>query len=67
MFEDDDVDPETQAREDHEKEIATMITNALWNSQWIRLALQEKEYHGKGFHGLRQILRMSPNEDTSPS
>jgi hypothetical protein len=63
----DDRDPETIARENHENEIATMITNALWQSKWIRFALQGYEYHGKGFHGVRQTLRMSPNENTRPS
>jgi hypothetical protein len=56
-FDDEDyeeTDEEGEFREENERQIAMMIVDALWQSQWIRGALQAYEYHGKGFDGLRQ-------------
>jgi hypothetical protein len=63
----EESDEESLFREANEREIAMMIVDALWQSQWIRGALQDYEYHGKGFDGLRQSFRMTPPESERPN
>jgi hypothetical protein len=53
--------------EKQQREIALMIVDALWNSKWIRLALQTYEYHGKGFDSLRQMFGRTAPESMRPN
>lgn len=63
----EETDEESLFREENERQVALMVVDALWQSQWIRRALQDYEYHGKGFDGLRQSLRMTPPESERPN
>jgi len=62
-----ETDREMELREAQEREIAKMVVDILWHSMWIRSALQFYEYAGKGFHGIRQMLKIPPSEDKRPS
>jgi hypothetical protein len=63
----EESDRELESREQNEREIALMIVDALWHSKWIRLALQDYEYHGKGFGGVRQMFGKNPPDSERPS
>jgi hypothetical protein len=63
----EETDEESLFREANERQIAMMIVDVLWQSQWIRGALQDYEYQGKGFDGLRQSLRLMPPESERPN
>jgi hypothetical protein len=63
----EETDEEIEFREENERQIAMMVVDALWQSQWIRGALQDYEYRGKGFDGLRQSFRMMPPESEPPN
>jgi hypothetical protein len=63
----EETDGEIEFREENERQIAMMVVDALWQSQWIRGALQDYEYRGKGFDGLRQSFRMMPPESERPN
>src|SRR5260370_41772354 len=62
-----ETDEEIEFREENERQIAMMLVDALWHSQWIRGALQTYEYHGKGFDGYRQMFGMSRPDSERPS
>jgi hypothetical protein len=63
----EETDEQSELREENERQIALMVVDALWQSQWIRGALQDYEYHGKGFDGFRQTFRMMPPESERPN
>ncbi|WP_316159447.1 hypothetical protein [Bradyrhizobium sp. SZCCHNRI3042] len=63
----EETDQESALREEHDRQIALMVVDALWQSQWIRGALQHYEYRGKRFDGLRQVIRMIPPESERPN
>jgi hypothetical protein len=63
----EETDQEMEFREENERQIALMIVDSLWQSQWIRGALQTYEYHGKGFDGYRQMFGMSKPNSERPS
>ncbi|WP_316187738.1 MULTISPECIES: hypothetical protein [unclassified Bradyrhizobium] len=67
MARNDETDEEIEFREENERQIALMIVDSLWQSQWIRGALQTYEYHGKGFDGYRQMFGRSPPDSQRPS
>lgn len=62
-----ETDEEMEFREENERQIAMMVVDALWHSKWIRLALQDYEYHGKGFDGVRQMFGRTPPNSQRPS
>jgi hypothetical protein len=63
----EETDEELEFREENERQIALMIVASLWQSQWIRGALQTYEYHGKGFDGYRQMFGRTPPDSQRPS
>ena len=70
MSREEESDRSMKARGKHEEQIALMLVDALWNDKWIRLALQDYEYDGKGFHQrgiVRELLGIKPSEDDRPS
>ncbi|WP_454624852.1 hypothetical protein [Bradyrhizobium cenepequi] len=63
----EETDEEMEFREENERQIALMIVDSLWQSQWIRVALQTHEYHGKGLDGCRQMFGRTPPNSERPS
>jgi hypothetical protein len=64
----DDEEQEIDPREEHERQIAMMIVDALWQSSMIRSALQDKAYYNTGFDsGWRLSLGWIPPNEARPS
>lgn len=64
---DEESDRKLELREAHEREIALMIVDTLWQSKWIRLALQDYEYRGTGFDSTARLyFRRLPPEEKRP-
>lgn len=63
-YEDDEIDEDAEfdRMAEEQRQLALMIVDRLWNTKWIRLALQHYEYDGKGFDGIRLMLGKVPKD-----
>jgi hypothetical protein len=57
-------DEESELREENERQIALMVVDALWQSRWIRLVLEDYEYQRTyRFINLRTLFRWWRDSD----